>query len=99
LTRALTAAAALALLGTASKPVSIVLPGDAVTYKPGPGVAAVQARCEQCHSASYVYTQPALSRAQWTAEVNKMKAVYAADIPAEDIAPIVDYLVAQNGKT
>ncbi|MBV9439906.1 MAG: cytochrome c [Candidatus Eremiobacteraeota bacterium] len=79
--------------------VSISLPGDAgMTFKPGAGLAAVQANCLTCHSSAYVSTQPVLSKAQWTAEVNKMRAVYAAPIADDQVAPIVDYLTAQYGK-
>jgi cytochrome c5 len=78
---------------------TIALPGDAgMAFKPGPGVGSVQAHCLTCHSSAYVSTQPVLSKAQWTAEVTKMKNVYGAPIP-EDAAPaIVDYLTAQYGK-
>jgi cytochrome c5 len=78
---------------------SIALPGDVgMAFKPGPGLAAVQGNCLTCHSSAYISTQPVLSRAQWTAEVAKMKNVYGAPI-ADDAAPaIVDYLTAQYGK-
>ncbi len=78
---------------------SIALPGDAgMAFKPGPGVAAVQANCLTCHSSAYVSTQPVLSKAQWTAEVAKMKNVYGAPIADDAVPGIVDYLTAQYGK-
>ena len=98
---ALLGATALAAAKTAPPKgvVSISLPGDAgMTFKPGAGLAAVQANCLTCHSSAYVSTQPVLSKAQWTAEVNKMRAVYAAPIADDQVAPIVDYLTAQYGK-
>ncbi len=107
--RTLIVLACIAALGAtavaASKPApprgtaSISLPGDAgMMFKPGAGLAAVQGNCLSCHSSAYVSTQPALTRAQWTAEVTKMKNVYGAPI-ADDAAPaIVDYLTAQYGK-
>lgn len=78
---------------------SIALPGDVgMAFKPGPGLGAVQANCLTCHSSAYVSTQPVLSRAQWTAEVAKMKNVYAAPIADDAVPAIVDYLTAQYGK-
>jgi mono/diheme cytochrome c family protein len=78
---------------------SITLPGDAgMAFKPGPGLAAVQANCLSCHSSAYVSTQPVLTKAQWTAEVTKMKAVYGAPIADDQVPTIVDYLTTQYGK-
>ena len=80
-------------------PVSIALPGDVgMAFKPGPGLAAAQASCLTCHSSAYVSTQPVLSRAQWTAEVIKMRAAYGAPITDDQVPAIVDYLTAQYGK-
>jgi len=78
--------------------VSIALPADTWRYAPGPGVEAVVKDCSACHSASYVLTQPRLTRKQWTAEVAKMRNAYGAPVPESDVATIVDYLVAQHGK-
>ncbi|HZO92507.1 MAG TPA: hypothetical protein VFB22_01965 [Candidatus Baltobacteraceae bacterium] len=79
--------------------VSISLPGDAgFAFKPGPGVEAAQRYCLTCHSSAYVSTQPALTNAQWTAEVTKMRGVYGAPIPDDQIAPIASYLTATYGK-
>ncbi|HYW53772.1 MAG TPA: sulfite--cytochrome C oxidoreductase subunit B [Dongiaceae bacterium] len=78
---------------------TISLPGDAgMAFKPGAGVGAAQANCLTCHSSAYVSTQPVLSKAQWTAEVTKMKNVYGAPIPDDAVPAIVDYLTAQYGK-
>ncbi|HEX3469296.1 MAG TPA: hypothetical protein VHT05_14545 [Candidatus Elarobacter sp.] len=78
---------------------SISLPGDAgMTFKPGPGLAAVQANCLTCHSSAYVSTQPVLTRAQWQGEVVKMKTVYGAPIADDQVPAIVDYLTATYGK-
>ena len=80
-------------------PVSISLPGDAgMAFKPGPGLAAAQAHCLTCHSSAYVSTQPVFSRAQWMAEVLKMRAVYGAPIADDQVPAIVDYLTTQYGK-
>ncbi len=78
---------------------SISMPGDAgLAFKPGPGVGAAQANCLTCHSSAYVSTQPVLSKAQWNAEVLKMKNVYGAPIPDDAVPAIVDYLTAAYGK-
>ena len=88
----------------ATKPVppkgqaSITLPADTGTFKPGPGVGAAQANCLICHSSVYVSTQPTLTKAQWNAEVVKMKSAYGAQIADDQIPVIVDYLTAQYGK-
>lgn len=89
---------ALLMLGAAYGTVSIKLPPETIRFKPGPGADVANANCSTCHSPAYVYTQPPLTRAQWTAEVNKMKAVYGAPIEAGDVNTIVDYLMTQNGK-
>jgi cytochrome c5 len=78
---------------------TISLPGEAgMAFKPGPGAGAVQANCLTCHSSAYVSTQPLLSKAQWTAEVAKMKNVYGAPIADDAVPAIVDYLTAAYGK-
>jgi mono/diheme cytochrome c family protein len=78
---------------------SIQIPPSPVQFKPGPNLATVQANCLVCHSAEYVYNQPPLTRAVWTAEVNKMRNAYKAQIQDADVDKIVDYLMTQNGKT
>jgi hypothetical protein len=78
---------------------SITLPPGTIQFKPGPNLGIVQANCLVCHNADYVYFQPALTRGQWTAEVNKMRAAYKANIADDDVPKIVDYLMSQNGKT
>ena len=91
----------LGLLGAAALPkkVTIQIPPGTVQFKPGPNIGVAQANCLVCHNADYVYNQPALTRTQWTAEVNKMRAVYKANIADDDVPKIVDYLMSQNGKT
>ena len=91
-------ALALPLLGASFGRISIALPAIDVPFKPGPRVDAARANCETCHSAAYVYTQPRLTQAQWTAEVTKMKAVYGAPIADADVATVAAYLFSQNGK-
>jgi sulfite dehydrogenase len=53
-----------------------------------------------CHSADYVLTQPTgMPRSFWEAEVNKMKKVFGAPLPDDQMASIVDYLVRTNTAT
>ncbi len=86
------------LLLAASTVVTIALPRPDIAFKPGPNVDLATANCRTCHSAAYVYTQPPLNRAQWTAEVLKMKNAYGAPIDPDNVEKIVDYLLTQNGK-
>ena len=79
--------------------VTIRLPGEGgAAFKAGTGIELAQTYCLTCHSAAYVATQPVLSKSQWTAEVTKMKAAYAAKIPDEQVAPIAQYLTDTYGK-
>jgi hypothetical protein len=98
----LVALAAVASAATARPPsatVTIALPNDGTfTLKPGPGVEAVRQYCVTCHATAYISTQPLLSKAQWTAEVTKMKAVYGAPVPDDQVGPIAEYLAATYGK-
>lgn len=77
---------------------TITLPPPNNTFKDGPNVALAQTKCLICHSADYIYIQPPLTSKQWTAEVTKMQKTYGAPIADADIAPLVDYLMSQNGK-
>lgn len=107
MTRALAFAAAVLLAaGGASAAVvvphgvvAVDLPPDrAFAFKPGDGLVSAQTYCLTCHSAAYVTTQPVLTRAQWQAEVAKMRAVYAAKIPDEAVPVIAAYLAQAYGK-
>ena len=64
-----------------------MFPGDAKAD-------AINNNCLACHSAGMVLTQPALSRAEWQIEVEKMRSTYKAPVEASDVPAIVDYLVA-----
>jgi sulfite dehydrogenase (cytochrome) subunit B len=77
---------------------TITLPAPNNTLKDGPNVALAQTKCLICHSAEYIYMQPPLTRKQWTAEVTKMQKTFGAPIADADVAPLVDYLMSQDGK-
>jgi len=72
-------------------------PGDRM-FPSGPNADTVNANCLACHSAGMVLNQPALSRSEWQAEVNKMRTSYKAPIDQKDVPLIVDYLVSLRGK-
>jgi mono/diheme cytochrome c family protein len=63
----------------------------------GQGADAVNGNCLACHSAGMVLNQPALPKATWQAEVNKMIQIYKAPIATSDVAAIVDYLARTKG--
>jgi cytochrome c5 len=60
----------------------------------GDSANAINNNCLACHSSGMVLTQPKLSRAEWQAEVEKMRKTYKAPIGDEDVPAIVDYLVS-----
>lgn len=74
------------------------LPAEKMVLKPGKGREAVIGQCTLCHSVDYLTTQPPLTRAGWTASVDKMRSKYGAPIPTNSIPALVDYLVGQYGK-
>jgi cytochrome c5 len=63
----------------------------------GQGSDAVNNNCLACHSAGMVLNQPALTKAAWQVEVNKMIQIYKAPIAAADATAIVDYLARTKG--
>jgi cytochrome c553 len=72
--------------------ISVNFPGSDHTFPGGASADAINRDCLLCHSASMVLTQPSLSRSDWQAEVEKMRNVFKAPVPAEDVPAIVDYL-------
>jgi sulfite dehydrogenase (cytochrome) subunit B len=76
----------------------IELPGETATLKPGAGSEATNGQCLTCHSAEYITTQPRdKPLAFWRAEVEKMKKVYGAPVPDDQIGTIADYLARSYG--
>lgn len=76
----------------------IELPAENGTFKPGAGSELAQQQCVTCHSVDYVSIQPpGKPVAFWKAEVEKMKKVYGAQIPDEQIEPIAQYLARAYG--
>jgi hypothetical protein len=83
--------------GTTLHSVGVEFPDRGRTF-PGANADAINNNCLACHSAGMVLTQPALSRADWQAEVVKMRNTYKAPIADADVPAIVDYLVTLNAK-
>jgi cytochrome c5 len=84
----LAAGVVLASLGTqaadklALKSVSVDLPAGDRMLPGGPGADVANDNCLACHSAGMVLNQPAMSKAQWQTEVEKMRTAYKASIDA-----------------
>jgi len=78
--------------------VKIDLPSETARLKPGPGMQITAGTCMICHSVDYIYMQPPLTREQWKGEVMKMKNVFGAPVPDNEVNTIVDYLASQNGR-
>lgn len=77
---------------------TIKLPPETASFKPGAGSEIASANCQICHSADYVSTQPpSTTRAKWTEIVEKMQSTFGAPIQTKQIAPLVDYLVKNYG--
>jgi cytochrome c5 len=74
--------------------VSVDLPAGDRMFPGGPGADAINNSCLACHSAGMVLNQPALPKAEWQAEVDKMRATYKAPIDTKDVDGIIDYLVS-----
>ncbi|MGO8989858.1 MAG: c-type cytochrome [bacterium] len=75
---------------------SIVLPNIQTELKAGEGKEKIQTLCAICHSLDYITMQPRLTRAQWTATVNKM-IKFGAPINENDAQRIIGYLTMQYG--
>jgi sulfite dehydrogenase (cytochrome) subunit B len=76
---------------------TITLPAIEVKLKPGPGQEKASTLCNICHSLEYITMQPALPKATWAAEVNKMIKVMGAPINEEDAKIITEYLSNSYG--
>ena len=93
------AVSALASFAAASAfAVTIDLPKETTQLKDASGVDLVQRTCSVCHSYDYIAIQPpGKPHAFWKAEVEKMKKVYGASIPDDQIEPIAQYLTRAYG--
>jgi hypothetical protein len=82
--------------GFSLKSVKVDLPTSDRTLPDGPG-ADKATICLACHSAGMVLNQPALSKAQWRAVVEKMRLAFRAPVDPKDVDAIVAYLVRVAG--
>lgn len=93
------AAAAVANGGISLHAVKVDFPDEDPAFPGGAAADVVNNNCLACHSSDMILTQPPLSRAQWQAEVDKMRNTYKAPIAAADVPAIVDYLANLNAGT
>lgn len=84
-------------LSESIKLLTVELPANDDVFPDRPGAEALDRNCLACHSVETVMNQPALPKAVWEAEIEKMRTVYKAPIEAEDIDAIVTYLTGING--
>ena len=89
--------AGLASAGPQNSIHSIALPNIQTELKAGEGKEKTQTLCAICHSLDYITMQPRLTRAQWTATVNKMMKFAGAVINENDAQKIIGYLTMQYG--
>lgn len=80
--------------GVTLRSVGFDLPSSDRGFPSGPGAELVANNCQSCHSPGMILNQPALTRAEWTGEVNKMLHTYKAPVPEDDVAGIVTYLAS-----
>lgn len=78
--------------GVTLKSVSTDFPQSDREFPGGAAADVVAQNCTACHSPGMILTQPAMSRAAWQDEVNKMRTTYKAPIAPEDVPAIVSYL-------
>ncbi|MDJ0390955.1 cytochrome c [Roseomonas sp. E05] len=86
-----------ASFGPRFRNLSVELPSSDRTFPDGPGADLVNSNCLACHSASMVLSQPPLSLAAWTEEVNKMRNAFHAPVEASDVQAIAGYLASVVG--
>jgi cytochrome c5 len=83
--------------GITLKSVSVTLPQSDRDFPGGDSADVMVRNCTACHSPGMILTQPALSKAAWQDEVNKMRTAYKAPVAPEDVPAIVAYLSELKG--
>jgi sulfite dehydrogenase len=84
-------------LASFAEPLKIEPPAETGSFKLTPGSELANGQCLTCHSVEYVATQPVMPRPFWAASVKKMQDKYGAQIPAEQVDTLVDYLTQNYG--
>jgi hypothetical protein len=83
--------------GVTLRSVSVEFPTSESSFPGGAAAEAITNNCTACHSPGMVLNQPALTPAQWQAEVNHMRKDFKAPIADADVPTIVAYLVSTKG--
>jgi mono/diheme cytochrome c family protein len=95
----LIAATSLLAIAAPVAALKIELPPESISLRAGAGSDLAVRQCVTCHSADYIAIQPpGKPLAFWKAEVEKMKKVYGAPIPDDQIDPIAQYLTREYGE-
>lgn len=75
----------------------IELPVSDAVFPPGADADLANSQCLICHSAGMVLRQPPLTKDQWKAEIVKMRTVFGALVPADQVDALTEYLFLING--
>jgi mono/diheme cytochrome c family protein len=78
--------------------VKVELPASDESFPPGVGAEIANSQCQICHSAGMVLTQPPLKKDEWRAEIIKMRTVYGAPMPENEVEGLAEYLRTINGR-
>lgn len=78
--------------------VKVEFPESDGPFPPGIGADIASSQCLICHSAGMILTQPPLKKDEWRAEITKMRTVYGAPIPEDQVDGLADYLKNINGR-
>jgi mono/diheme cytochrome c family protein len=78
--------------------VKVELPTVDESFPPGVGSDLASSQCQTCHSAGMVLTQPPLKKDEWRAEITKMRSVYGAPIPEDQVEALAEYLKSIDGR-
>lgn len=78
--------------------VRVELPAGDESFPSGRGSEIATSQCLVCHSAGMVLTQPPLKKDEWRAEIMKMRTVYGATIPEDQVDGLSEYLKNINGR-
>lgn len=76
-------------------PLTVKLPAGNDAFPAGPG-SELAGQCLICHSASMVLTQPAMAQDKWVGIIEKMRTVYGAPVPEDQVKALAAYLARIN---
>jgi len=72
--------------------VSVQLPTSPTLFPAGQGADIANSQCVICHSPDMVLYQPTRTQEQWKETINKMRSVYGAPLPGEQVDVLATYL-------